>query len=33
MCKSPFLAMYDFTVRFIAECDALGHGIGVFLMQ
>ena len=27
------LVMPDFTKTFIVECDALGNGIGVFLMQ
>jgi hypothetical protein len=28
-----FLAMHDFTKTFNVKCDALGHGIGPFLMQ
>ena len=33
MCKSPILTTLDFTKKFIVECDALGNGIGVVLMQ
>ena len=33
MCKSPILTTPDFTKSFIVECDALGNGIGVVLMQ
>ena len=33
MCKAPILATPDFTKTFIVECDALGNGIGVFMMQ
>jgi hypothetical protein len=33
MCKSPILTTPDFTKTFIVECDALGNGIGVVLMQ
>ena len=33
MCKSPFLTTPYFTKTFIVECDALGNGIGVVLMQ
>jgi hypothetical protein len=33
MCKDPILTTPDFTKTFIVECDALGNGIGVFLMQ
>jgi hypothetical protein len=33
MCTTPILATLDFTKTFIVECDALGHGIDVILMQ
>ena len=33
MCKAPILTTLDFTKTFIVECDALGNGIGVVLMQ
>jgi hypothetical protein len=33
MCKAPVLTTPDFTKTFIVEYDALGNGIGVFLMQ
>jgi hypothetical protein len=33
MCKSLALTTPDFTKTFIVECDALGNGIGVVLMQ
>jgi hypothetical protein len=33
MCTTPILATLDFTKTFILECDALGHGIDVILMQ
>jgi hypothetical protein len=33
MCKASFLTTLDFKKTFIVECDALGNGIGVVLMQ
>ena len=33
MCKAPIIIMPDLSKIFIVECDALGNGIGVVLMQ
>jgi hypothetical protein len=33
MCKSHVLTTLDLTKTFIMECDSLGNGIGVVLMQ
>jgi hypothetical protein len=33
MCKDPVLTTPYFTKTDIVECDALGNGIGVIIMQ
>ena len=33
MCEDPALTTPEFTKAFVVECDALGNGIGFFLMQ
>lgn len=33
MCTTPVLVVPDFTNTFVMECDSLGRGFGVVLMQ
>jgi hypothetical protein len=33
MCTTPILTLPNFTKTFVLECDALGKGIRVVLMQ
>ena len=33
MCQASIITMSNFTKTFIVECDDLGNGIGVVLMQ